>query len=67
MKKRGQLVELPNGKKGIIYNNEQNRVDGKLFIRVVDDNYVQLKDDKTGRELISLKLPEEIKTIGYTD
>lgn len=55
----GRLVETSEGKKGFIYNDEE-QINGKHRVYIVDDNFQPTKEKL-------LCLPESLTIKGYID
>lgn len=62
----GVYVELPDGRKGVAYTKEQVRGD-KMIIKLIDSDFQPVLSEKTGKQAVVLRLPTEVKLIGYCD
>lgn len=66
MRNPGAYVELPDGRKGIAYIKEQVRGD-KMIIKLIDEDFKPVISEKTGKQALVLRLPQEVKVMGYCD
>lgn len=66
MKRPGKIVRLVDGRKGIVYSNEQIHKE-KLSIALVDNYFQPIISEKTNKQSIVFKLPTEVTLIGYVD
>ncbi len=70
MRNPGIIVELKDGRLGIVYNNEQDREKfrSRMLVKLIDKNYEPIMSERyPDKQMQVFRYPSELKTKGYVD
>lgn len=68
-KRPGKIVQLPYGRKGIVYNDSEP-VNGKMVVCLVDDTPAMkpvMNDNDPQEQMKMLAAVKDVKIIGFVD